>query len=126
MMWNGRRVSAYAYTAPVDMRKGFDGLSALVVQKLGRDPLSGELFLFVSRNRIRAKVLHWDGTGLCAYAKRLERGRFSCLWREESEPNVRLTLSELQLFLEGSKLVGKISLSPPEMTHFSLANRSRP
>ena len=126
MMWNGRRVSAYAYTAPVDMRKGFDGLSALVVQKLGRDPLSGELFLFVSRNRIRAKVLHWDGTGLCVYAKRLERGRFSCLWREESEPNVRLTLSELQLFLEGSKLVGKISLSPPEMTHFSLANRSRP
>ena len=126
MMWNGRRVSAYAYTAPVDMRKGFDGLSALVVQKLGRDPLSGELFLFVSRNRIRAKVLHWDGTGLCVYAKRLERGRFSCLWREESEPNVRVTLSELQLFLEGSKLVGKISLSPPEMTHFSLANRSRP
>ncbi len=125
MMWNGRRVSAYAYTAPVDMRKGFDGLSALVVQKLGRDPLSGELFLFVSRNRIRAKVLHWDGTGLCVYAKRLERGRFSCLWREESEPNVRVTLSELQLFLEGSKLVGKISLSPPEMTHFSLANRSR-
>jgi len=125
-MWNGRRVSAYAYTAAVDMRKGFDGLSALVVQKLGRDPLSGELFLFVSRNRIRAKVLHWDGTGLCVYAKRLERGRFSCLWREESEPNVRLTLSELQLFLEGSKLVGKISLSPPEMTHFSLANRSRP
>ena len=56
MMWNGRRVSAYAYTAPVDMRKGFDGLSALVVQKLGRDPLSGELFLCVSRNRIRAKV----------------------------------------------------------------------
>jgi transposase len=108
------------------MRKGFDGLSALVVQKLGRDPLSGELFLFVSRNRIRAKVLHWDGTGLCVYAKRLERGRFSCLWREESETNMRLTLSELQLFLEGSKLVGKISLSPPEITHFSLANRARP
>ena len=126
MMWNGRRVSAYAYTAPVDMRKGFDGLSALVVQKLGRDPLSGKLFLFVSRNRIRAKVLHWDGTGLCVYAKRLERGRFSCLWREESETNMRLTLSELQLFLEGSKLVGKISLSPPEITHFSLANRARP
>ena len=126
MMWNGRRVSVYAHTAPVDMRKGFDGLSALVVQKLGRDPLSGELFLFVSRNRIRAKVLHWDGAGLCVYAKRLERGRFSCLWREESETNMRLTLSELQLFLEGSKLVGKISLSPPEITHFSLANRARP
>jgi transposase len=57
MIWNGRRVTAYAYTAPVDMRKGFDGLMAVVEQKLGRNPLSGELFLFVSRNLIRAKVL---------------------------------------------------------------------
>ena len=124
MMWNGRRVTAYAYTAPVDMRKGFDGLTAVVEQKLGRDPLSGELFLFVSRNLIRAKVLYWDGTGLCVFAKRLEQGRFARLWSEEGA-TVRLTLSELQLFLEGSKLVGKISLSPPEMVHFSLANRSR-
>ena len=125
MMWNGRRVTAYAYTAPVDMRKGFDGLMATVEQELGRDPLSGELFLFVSRNLIRAKVFYWDGTGLCIFAKRLEQGRFARLWSEEGT-TVRLTLSELQLFLEGSKLVGKISLSPPEMVHFSLANRSRP
>jgi transposase len=125
MMWNGRRVTAYAYTAPVDMRKGFDGQMAVVEQKLGRDPLSGELFLFVSRNLIRAKVLFWDGTGLCVFAKRLEQGRFARLWNEQGE-TVRLTLSELQLFLEGSKLVGKISLSPPEMVDFSLANRTRP
>lgn len=124
MMWNGRRVTAYAYTAPVDMRKGFDGLMAVVEQKLGRDPLSGELFLFVSRNLIRAKVLYWDGTGLCIFAKRLEQGRFARLWNERGG-TVGLTLSELQLFLEGSKLVGKISLSPPEMVHFSLANRAR-
>jgi len=124
MMWNGRLLTAYAYTAPVDMRKGFDGLMAVVEQKLGRDPLSGELFLFVSRNLIRAKVLYWDGTGLCIFAKRLEQGRFARLWSEDG-PTVRLTLSELQLFLEGSKLVGRISLSPPEMVHFSLANRSQ-
>ncbi len=124
MMWTTRRVKAYAYTEPVDMRKGFDGLMAVVEQKLGRNPLSGELFLFVSRNLIRAKVLYWDGTGLCVFAKRLEQGRFSCLW-SESDSTVRLTVNELQLFLEGSKLVGKISLSPPEMVHFSLAKRSR-
>ena len=106
------------------MRKGFDGLMAVVEQKLGRNPLSGELFLFVSRNLIRAKVLYWDGTGLCVFAKRLEQGRFSRLW-SESESTVRLTVNELQLFLEGSKLVGKISLSPPEMVHFSLAKRTR-
>lgn len=121
MRWHGRRVNVYALGVPVDLRKGFDGLSALVVEGLGRDPLSGELFLFVSRNRERAKVLHWDGTGLCIYAKRLERGRFASLWRESGREAVRLTVSELELFLEGSKMVGKISLSPPEMVHFSLA-----
>ena len=78
MKWNSRRVSAWAYAAPTDLRKGFDGLSALVLKELSRDPLSGDLYLFVSRNRIRAKVLHWDGTGLCVYAKRLEKGKFAC------------------------------------------------
>ena len=119
MIWNGRQVTVYAYTSPADLRKGFDGLSALAREELDRDPLSGDLFLFVSRNRIRAKVLHWDGTGLCLYAKRLEKGKFACLWTVDDDA-VRLTTTELSLFLEGSKLVGKIKLSPPEMTHFSL------
>jgi transposase len=77
MRWHGRRVTVYAYARPTDMRKGFDGLSALVTQGLQRDPLNGDMYIFVSRNRVRAKVLHWDGTGLCIYAKRLERGRFA-------------------------------------------------
>lgn len=79
MNWNGRRVSVWAYAAPADLRKGFDGFSGLVVNELERNPLNGDLYLFVSRNRSRAKVLHWDGTGLCVYAKRLEKGRFACL-----------------------------------------------
>lgn len=107
-----RRV--YAYAAPVDMRKGHDGLSAVVSESLERDPLSGDLYLFVSRNRIRAKVLLWDGSGLCLYAKRLERGRFACLWRQREGEVLELSSSELQLFLEGCELVGKISLSPPQ------------
>jgi len=64
----------YAYSAPVDLRKGFDGLSALVLNDLGRDPLAGDFFVFANRTRKRAKVLLWDGTGLCIYAKRLEQG----------------------------------------------------
>ena len=124
MKWNSRRVSAWAYAAPTDLRKGFDGLSALVLKELSRAPLSGDLYLFVSRNRIRAKVLHWDGTGLCVYAKRLEKGKFACLWSGGDGEPVRLTTTDLSLFLEGSRLVGKISLSPPEMTQFSLAVRS--
>jgi len=106
-------LAVYACGEPVDMRKGFDGLARLVSGRLGRDPLGGDLYLFVSRNRKRAKVLHWDGTGLCVYAKRLEQGRFACLWKSASERQLRLTKAELELFLEGSALVGKVPLSPP-------------
>jgi transposase len=107
-----RQVAVYAFGGPVDLRKGFDGLSGLVSQTLRRDPLSGDLFVFVNRTRKRAKVLLWDGTGLCIYAKRLEQGRFACLWRDGDKPTLRLTLNELQLFLEGSALVGRMALSP--------------
>ena len=95
------------------MRKSFDTLSLLVTQGLGRDVLSGDLFLFVSRNRRRAKVLYWDGTGLCVFAKRLEKGRFAAPWERGDGEGLRLTVSELALLLEGSELVGKMALSPP-------------
>jgi transposase len=62
---------------------------------MGRDELSGDLYLFVSRTRRRAKVLLWDGTGLCVYAKRLESGRFACLRSQKETPQVRLAVSEL-------------------------------
>jgi transposase len=115
-------VTVYAYAEPVDMRKGFDGLSALVTEGVQRDPLSGDVYIFVSRDRVRAKVLHWDGTGLCIYAKRLERGRFARLWRDDGDAPMTLTVSELDLFLDGSTVVGRVTLSPPAMTHFSLAS----
>jgi len=112
-----RRVRVYAFAEPVDMRKGLDALAALVTEGLGADPLSGDQYLFVSRNRKRAKVLLWDGTGLCLYSKRLERGRFAPLWRRAETPDegeaLTLTVSELTLFLEGSQLVGRRPLSPP-------------
>jgi len=122
MIGSTRSVRVYAYTSPVDMRKGFDGLFGMVKSHLGRDPLSGDLFLFVSRNRQRAKVLMWDGTGLCLYAKRLERGRFARLWGGEDTAEVELTQSELALFLEGSPLVGKVPVSPAKMCFKCLTN----
>ncbi len=112
MIGSTRQVTVWAYGAPADLRKGFDGLSGLVSQRLRQDPLSGDCYLFVNATRKRAKVLLWDGTGLCIYAKRLERGRFASLWRDQDAGVVRLTMSELQLFLEGSTLVGRVVLSP--------------
>jgi len=113
MIGSTRQVTVYAYSQPADLRRGFDGLSALVRESMERSELSGDLYVFVSRDRRRAKVLLWDGTGLCVYAKRLERGRFACLWSQKASPQVQLTVSELQLFLEGSRLVGRVPLSPP-------------
>ncbi len=74
-------VRVFAFPAPVDLSKGYDGLYGLVQTDLGRDPLSGELFLFVNRSRRLCKVLLWDGTGLCIFQKRLEKGTFATLWR---------------------------------------------
>ncbi len=116
-------VKVFAYTEPVDMRKGFDGLFGLVKTHLGRDPLSGDLFVFVSRNRKRAKVLLWDGTGLCLYAKRLERGQFANLWSGAGKSEIELTAAELQLFMEGSLLVGKVPVSPRKLCLNCLTNQ---
>ncbi|MFP2924562.1 IS66 family insertion sequence element accessory protein TnpB [Pyxidicoccus sp. 3LG] len=60
-----RAVRVFACAVPVDRRKGFDGLSALVEQQLGGQLLKGDVFLFVGRSRRRAKVLYFDGTGWC-------------------------------------------------------------
>jgi len=103
------------------MRKGYDSLSALVRDSLGHDLLRGDLFLFVARNRKRAKVLYFDGTGLCLLCKRLEKGTFACLWGEPDAPEVTLTTTELALFLEGSHAVGKKPLSPSVLKRKDLA-----
>jgi transposase len=110
-----RSTRVWAYARPTDLRKGYNGLYGLVKQELGRDPLSGDLFLFLNRRRDSCKVLLWDGTGLCIFMKRLERGRFASLWRDDAE-SVQLTPSELALFIEGCKLVGRQELSPAEVT----------
>ena len=107
-----RGVRVFAYPEPIDLRNGYDGLFGLVKQGLGRDPLSGDLFLFVSKRRKGCKVLVWDGTGLCIFQKRLEKGRFAAPWRKEGQV-VRMTASELALFIEGCELVGRRALSPP-------------
>lgn len=106
-----RAVRVFAFPAPVDLRKGYDGLYGLVQAGLRQDPMSGDLFLFVNESRKLCKVLVWDGTGLCIFQKRLERGCFAKLWRDDDQV-VRLTQSELALFIEGCTLLDRRSLSP--------------
>ncbi len=105
------RNRVFAYDGPCDMRKSFNTLSGLVFS-MGHEVAEGDVFLFVARNRKRAKVLWYDGTGLCLLAKRLDQGLFAVLW-DEGPDTAQLTMNELGLFLEGCKVVGKMPLSPP-------------
>lgn len=114
------RVPVFAYRQPVDLRKGFEGLGALVRQALGQDPLSGAMYLFTNRRRTTAKVLQFDGTGLSLYIKRLARGRFVALWDIGGAASLSLSRPELELFLQGSQLVGTMALAPAPMTEKDL------
>lgn len=116
MIGSSRVVRVWGAPTPVDLRKGFDGLVALVEQQLGQDALSGDCFLFVSRDRRSAKVLTWDGTGLCIYQKRMGRGQFAALWDRVEAGVLKLTLAELSLFLEGADLRGRLPLSPAQLS----------
>lgn len=120
MIGSTRAVRVLAYGAPTDMRKSYEGLSALVRNDLGRDIMMGELYLFTNAHRSRAKVILFDGTGLCIYMKRLDKGRFAKLWKSDGGA-LSLTMSELSLFLEGSELVGRRALSPSPITQAELA-----
>jgi transposase len=82
-----------------DMRKGFDGLAALVQQKLEQDPFGGHLFVFRGRKGDRLKILWWSGDGMCLLAKRLEHAHF--VWPQTADGVVHLSVSQLWILLEG-------------------------
>jgi len=91
----------FAYREPVDMRKQFNGLIALAKTALGEDPLSGSMFVFVNRRRNLLKLVYWDRTGFCLFAKKLERGQFVLQGTEKkhelSEQTFRLLLDGIHL-----------------------------
>ena len=91
------RVHLYGY--PTDMRKSFDGLYALTREGLGQDPLSGDLFVFISRRATQMRVLYFDRSGFCVWAKRLEAGRFISDWSQVRTREMDWTA--LKLLLEG-------------------------
>ena len=90
--------------APTDMRKSFDGLSALVADHLGQDPLSGHLFIFTSRRRDRVKLLYFERGGLAIWYKRLEEGTFAAPQPAGDGKSVQLSADELALLLAGVDL----------------------
>jgi transposase len=89
-------------TEPADMRKGFDGLSQLVRDRIAQDPLSGHLYVFRNKRRDRIKILYWDRDGLALWYKRLETGSFR--FPEAKDGRIEVTPAEMAAILEGIDL----------------------
>jgi len=93
-------VRIFISTRPIDMRKGFDGLSAIVEHQWNASPLSGDLFVFSNRRQTLLKILYWDTDGYAIWYKRLEAGTFR-IPTANAEGRVELTAAKLAMILEG-------------------------
>ena len=83
----------------IDMRNGFDGLAGIVRNHLKKDPVSGDLFIFLNKTRTHIKLLYWDGDGFALFYKRLERGRYA--FTAHNGPSKQIKREELLMLLEG-------------------------
>jgi transposase len=97
-------VRVYLATEPVDLRRGHDGLCALVRARYGRDPYDGSLFAFVGRRGDRIKILYWERGGFVLVYKRLERGRFQLPRVSAEATSVTLDSASLAMLLDGVDL----------------------
>lgn len=98
----------WIFEGPVDMRNGYDGLYG-ICRSGGYDVMGGDLFLFVSKDRRQCKVLYWDGTGRRILMKRMEKNLFAKIF-DRGE----MSVTELELFLDGAKLIERIAVPEKE------------
>lgn len=94
----------FLYREATDMRKGFNGLSGLVRNELDKDPLSGDVFVFINRSRNRMKLLVWEGDGFLLLYKRLEKGRFEYPRFNDNSQDAKISWQQLMLIVKGIDL----------------------
>lgn len=113
MILPGPGVRVLVALKPVDFRKGATGLAALVQAEIAADPFSGAVFVFRAKRADRVKLVYWDGTGLCLFAKTLEDGRFR--WPKIENGVMRMTSAQLGALIEGLDWmrVHSIDIAPP-------------
>ena len=102
MIFPELRIKVWLCTEPTDMRKQFDGLSAMVKHRMNADPLSGQLFVFINRRRTQMKVLYFDRSGYCIWTKRLVQGQFH--HRSSASGKQALDWLQLKLLIEGIEI----------------------
>lgn len=92
----------YLYDQPTDMRKSFDSLSGIIRNQLDWDPMSGEVYVFINKQRNRIKLLHWEAGGFVLYYKRLEKGLFEL--PKAKANTLAVSWSTLMMIVEGISL----------------------
>ncbi len=94
----------YLYSQPTDMRKSFDGLCGLVSSKMGRNPTSGEVFIFIGTRKDAIKLLHWEHGGFVLYYKRLEKGTFESAKSTSESSTLPIFWPSLVFLIEGIRV----------------------
>jgi len=97
------RYRYFIYRGNCDMRKGYDGLSGLIRNELKKDPLSGDVFIFLSKQRNKIKILHWQKDGFVIYSKRLEKGTFELPKdpQDAAHNSIEIPAQQLHFILDG-------------------------
>lgn len=96
------QVRIWLYAWPTDMRRSFNGLAAMAKNAMGESPLSGHIFVFINRRQTQIKILYFDRSGYCLWAKRLEEGRFH--YNRSAGEKQALNWTQLKLIIEGVEL----------------------
>jgi len=112
MFFDPRQRRILVHRDPVDMRKGHNGLSYIVTHVVLRDLLSGDIFLFVSKDRKTVKAIVWDGSGLCVLHKRLNRGRVMSF--ADLKPDHDITAQDFTLIIGGARVTLQVPLRPDD------------
>jgi transposase len=94
----------YLFREPTDMRKSFDGLCGLVSGRLGQDPRSGDVFIFMNKKRTLAKLLRWEPGGFVLFYKRLESGTFELPLSKSTGLSQTMEYSQLAMMVDGFSL----------------------
>jgi transposase len=97
-------LSYYLYNGPTDMRRSFDGLCGLVESHLKRNPMSGEVFIFINKRRDHIKLLHWEQGGFVLYYKRLERGTIELPKWDKMVLGDHISWTDLMMMVDGISL----------------------
>lgn len=107
-------VQVFVALEPVDMRWSFDRLAGAALERIGYDARSGALFIYFGKRKDAVKVLFFDGSGMCLFYKRLDRGNFRLPDGPDGARYVELDEGLLDALLDGVDL-GESPKSAPRI-----------